>query len=226
MAQDDISTLLLEIYERTGCKISADDPVVGAALVQSHLIRAAGVDAANSIKAAVEDAVADLGDAVRIERLAAADAQEAYARALRQFREAATSVANAEMSRSRPSAQEGDARLQDEAPAQPAPPPRKFHLALTLVCVSVASAAAGAMIAVAVIKNGQPAITQEEVRSRVVGQQVMEIWPALDIETRSKILDAIAHNPQPVGSNQPHTPANDAVSAQKDASTVGQVNRP
>jgi len=53
-SEADIQQLLVDIYAATGDKITRDDPVVTAALVQAALIKQAGIQAAAAIGAAAK----------------------------------------------------------------------------------------------------------------------------------------------------------------------------
>ena len=68
--------MLNQIHKITGQKVTADDPIVAAALINSQLIRQAGMDAQATIHFTVAEMLADLSNAVKLERQAAAHAYQ------------------------------------------------------------------------------------------------------------------------------------------------------
>lgn len=53
---EEVQSLLLDIFARTGQKVQADDPLVAAALIHSALLRRAGQEAALAIDQAAQRA--------------------------------------------------------------------------------------------------------------------------------------------------------------------------
>lgn len=93
----DIDALLLDIFNVTGNKVTKDDPILVAALIQSSLVKQAGNDAANSLQNAVIQAVAELADAVKVEREQASILDKTVANAFQQITDGAKKVGDQEL---------------------------------------------------------------------------------------------------------------------------------
>ncbi len=91
-----LAALIVEVFELTGQKLTLDDPVLVAALLQSELVRKAGDDAASMLRDATTEVVAELIEAVKVEREHAANLNRAAADALQRIAEGAKAISNAE----------------------------------------------------------------------------------------------------------------------------------
>lgn len=92
-----LSALLVEVFEMTGQKLTVDDPLVVAALVQSSLVKRAGDHAAASLQDAVVQAVAELAQAVKVERETAGNLDRTMAQAFQQITDGAKKAGDSEL---------------------------------------------------------------------------------------------------------------------------------
>lgn len=93
----DLDALLLEVFERTGVKVTADDPLVAAAMIQSSLVLRAGSQASAALQEAVVKAVDALAQAVRTERETVANVDRSISSAVAQISEAAKTASDHEL---------------------------------------------------------------------------------------------------------------------------------
>ncbi|MDP2367184.1 hypothetical protein [Rhodoferax sp.] len=91
-----LAALIVEVFELTGQKLTLDDPVLVAALLQSELIKKAGGDAALMLREAAMEVVAELIKAVKVEREHATSLNRAAADALQKIAEGAKAISSAE----------------------------------------------------------------------------------------------------------------------------------
>ncbi len=92
-----LDALLVEIFELTGYKVTIDDPILIAALFQSNLVKRAGDDAANSLQNAAVKIVAELTEAVKVEREQAAKFDRTMATAFQQIADGAKTASDNEL---------------------------------------------------------------------------------------------------------------------------------
>lgn len=94
---NEIQALLKDVFALTGQKVTIDDPILVAALIQSSLVKRAGADAATSLQNAVVDAVSELAKAVKVEREQAAQLDRTVAEAFVQISESAKIASDKEL---------------------------------------------------------------------------------------------------------------------------------
>lgn len=96
MQRDDLRTLAHEIFVLSGQKVTTDDPVVVAALMQSQLVRQAGADVMSGIQAVGQELLTtgrlDAQSASQAMRDAAAASARALRRAAKQAIDAQTAA--------------------------------------------------------------------------------------------------------------------------------------
>lgn len=94
---DKIAEVCAEVYRLTGQKVTADDPILLAALFQSELMHKAGADVAAVFEQTVAKAIAMLADAVKEEREQAANLDKSVAQAFQQIADGAKKVGDGEL---------------------------------------------------------------------------------------------------------------------------------
>jgi hypothetical protein len=186
---ESLHALLVEIFEVTGHKVTLDDPVVAAALLQSKLLRRAGDDAAVSLREAVVKVVAELAEAVRVERETAANLDRTVASAFQQITEGAKKAGDQELAtmqtRFARVATETLDQVRREA-ASLAPGGRWWRYSATLL----AGLALGLAVGVVIGKSRSPQINQEQIRLMHNGMLLDAAWPKLPKAARD-VLEAV-----------------------------------
>jgi len=196
-ATTEIKSLVGEIFQLTGQKVEADDPIVVAALIHSQLIRRAGQDAMTAIQSAVDKALVDLTEAVKEERQAAAQISEATAAAYQQVVSAAKAATEIEAPKMQTQfvsiAQDVLKQVRDEAGAS-APAAWKIKVGLVLSGVVLLGGLAGGIIGAEWYGKGAP--SQEQVKQIAAGKDFLQLLPQLDQATRDKLVHLIEKNHQ------------------------------
>lgn len=180
--------LLVEIFEVTGHKVTLDDPVVAAALLQSKLLRRAGDEAADSLREAVVKVVAELAEAVRVERETAGNLDRTVASAFAQITEGAKKAGDQELAtmqaRFARVATETIDQVRREA-ASVAPGGLRWRYAATLLAGVTLGLATGFLLGA----FRAPQITQEQIRLMHNGMLLDAAWPKLPKPARD-VLEA------------------------------------
>lgn len=190
--------LVGEIFELTGQKVEPHDPIVVAALIHSQLIRRAGQDAISGIQSAVAQSLADLAEAVKAERQAAADIGKATAEAHSQIIAAARAASEAEVPKMHAQfiniAQDVLLQVRKEAGAA-APQAWKIKVSLGIAALVLLGAAAGAIIGSTWWGKAAPAkLTDEQSKQIEAGRDFLQVFPQLDQGTKDKLVRMIEKN--------------------------------
>lgn len=183
---ESLHALLVEIFEVTGHKVTLDDPVVAAALLQSKLLRRAGDAAADSLREAVVKVVAELAEAVRVERETAGNLDRTVASAFQQITDGAKKAGDQELAimqtRFARVATETLDQVRREA-ARLAPGGRWWRYSATLL----AGLALGLIVGVVIGKSRSPQINQEQIRLMHNGMLLDAAWPKLPKTVRDAL---------------------------------------
>lgn len=94
---DKIAEVCAEVYRLTGQKVTADDPILLAALFQSELMHKAGSDVTALFQETVAKSIATLAEAVKEERAQAAQLDKSVALAYQQIAEGAKKIGDNEL---------------------------------------------------------------------------------------------------------------------------------
>lgn len=94
---DKIAEVCAEVYRLTGQKVTADDPILLAALFQSELMQRAAQDVAGEFQTAIVQGVELLTGAVKAEREHAANIDKALVNAYQQIADGAKKAGDAEL---------------------------------------------------------------------------------------------------------------------------------
>lgn len=186
MQENKLAALIVEVFELTGQKLTLDDPVLVAALLQSELVRKAGDDAASMLRDAAMEVVAELIKAVKVEREHAANLSRAAADALQRIAEGTKAISSAEQAslatRFEQTAIDTLDRVRKE-PAKQAPGGMRWRYA-TLGLAGLALGIAGTVIAGQLIV---PRVTSEQVRLLHNGMLLDAAWTKLPKTARDVI---------------------------------------
>lgn len=181
-----LATLIVEVFELTGQKLTLDDPVLVAALLQSELVKKAGGDAALMLREAAMEVGAELIKAVKVEREHAANLNLAAADALQRIAEGTKAISSAEQAslatRFEQTAIDTLDRIRKEA-ARQAPGGMRWRYA-TLGLTGLALGIAGTVIAGQLIV---PRVTSEQVRLLHNGMLLDAAWAKLPKAARDVI---------------------------------------
>lgn len=184
--ENKLAALIVEVFELTGQKLTLDDPVLVAALLQSELVRKAGDDAASMLRDAAMEVVAELIKAVKVEREHAASLNRAAADALQKIAEGAKAIGNAEQvtlaSRFEQTAVDTLNRVRKEA-ANQAPGGMRWRY-ISFALAGLAIGIAGTVIAGQLIV---PRVTNEQVRLLHNGMLLDAAWARLPKAARDVI---------------------------------------
>jgi hypothetical protein len=180
---DKIEALCAEIYRLTGQKVTADDPILLAALFQSELINKAGENAAALFQDTVAKSVAQLADAVKAEREQAANLDKTVATAFQQIADGAKKAGDQELA----TMQGRFARMASETldqvrreSARRAPGGLWWKLA-AMLCSGLAAGLIGGVV---LGKGMAPKLSDNQVRLMHNGMLLDEAWPKLPKATR------------------------------------------
>lgn len=188
LPKDQLHALLVDVYAQTGIKISADDPVVAAALIQSALVRRAGNDAAGELQRCVVHAVAEIAEAVKTERAAAASLDRAAGDAHAQIVSDAKAISRAELSEMRQRFwQLAESTLEQvRSSAQLSQGAIRIRVALGLFV----GLALGFVLAIVAGRVQPQAMSAEQVRLMHNGLMLDAAWPKLPPAIRAQIEGA------------------------------------
>lgn len=181
--------LVGEIFKLAGQKVDIDDPIVTAALINSHLIRQAGEDAMFSIQSAIDQALTDLSTAVKEERKAAADISKSTDLAYQKIISMTKTAAHSEVGKMR--AQFSDVvmemleQVRREA-GEAAPSGWKIKFGILILSVILLSGAAGLAVG-ATWFGKEPPVTAEQAHQLAIGRAFLALLPKLDKATKEKL---------------------------------------
>jgi hypothetical protein len=194
----EVEELLVNIFELTGQKVTLDDPVVVAALLQSALLKRAGSEAAALVTDATVKVVAELTEAVKVERQQAANLDRTVANAFQQITDGAKKVGDQELTtiqvRFSRMASETLEQVRREA-AKRAP----GGLLWKLTAMFCGGLAVGVVIGFAVGKSSTPSITNEQVRLMHNGILLDAAWGKLPKNARDLVESSGKADTKPVG---------------------------
>lgn len=182
----EIEGLLVNVFQLTGHKLTPDDPLVVAALVQSKLVRQAGDAAAKSVKESVAKAIAELNEAVRIEREQAANIDKTVSNAFQKITDGAKKVGDNELATltakfSRAASDTLESVRKEVTAASP-----ENRRARTLTVVSIALAV-GVCLGIVISGATHRQITPEKLRLINNGMLLDAAWPKLSKQVREQI---------------------------------------
>lgn len=194
----DAQALCVEIFEMTGQKLTLEDPIVVAALIQSALVRRAATDAASELQATVRGAAAELIGAAGVKRERMARLDSEIAKAITGISDAAKKVGESELA----SLQAQFARsatatldLVRRDASQTAPRDRWWKFAAVLLC----GTSAGMLIGFGLIKTTASKITGEQMRLMVNGTLLDTAWSKLPKASRDLIEASGRPDNKPIG---------------------------
>lgn len=183
---NEVEELLGNIFELTGQKVTLNDPVVAAALLQSRLVKRAGSEATAALTNAAAKMVAELAEAVKAERQQAANADRAVANAFQQITDGAKKIGEQELTtmhvRFSRIASETLEQVRREA-AKQAPGGLWWKFAAMLFV----GLAIGILIGFATGKARTPGITSEQVRLMHNGILLDAAWGKLPRNARDLV---------------------------------------
>lgn len=184
--ENKLAALIVEVFELTGQKLTLDDPVLVAALLQSELIKRAGGDAALMLREAAMEVVAELIKAVKVEREHAANLNRTAADALQKIAEGAKAIGSAEQAtmatRFEQTAVDTLDRVRKEA-AKQAPGGMRWRYT-SFGLAGLALGIAGTIIAGQLVV---PRVTSEQVRLLHNGMLLDAAWARLPKAARDVI---------------------------------------
>jgi len=184
----DLQALLVDVFDQTGIKVTADDPIVAAALIQSAVMRRAGVDAAQRMQDCVVDAVKQIADAVNTERAAAASLDRAAGDAHQQLIADAKLVGEAELSQLRERFLKAASTALEEVRSTAAL--SKGAVRWRIGAGVAVGLAVGAMLTLALGRFQPRPMSPEQVRLMHNGLMLDAAWPKLPPATRALIEGA------------------------------------
>ena len=179
-----LDALCAEIYRLTGQKVTADDPILLAALFQSELINQAGENAAALFQDTVAKSVAQLDEAVEAEREQAGNLDKTVATAFQQIADGAKKTGDQELitlqSRFARMASETLDQVRRES-ARRAPGGLWWKLGAVL-CSGLAAGLIGGVV---LSKGMAPRLADEQVRLMHNGMLLDQAWPKLPKAARA-----------------------------------------
>lgn len=178
-----IAEVCAEVYRLTGQKVTADDPILLAALFQSELMHKAGADVAAVFEQTVAKAIAMLADAVKEEREQAANLDKSVAQAFQQIADGAKKVGDGELAAMQARFARAAAETLDNVrqQAQRAAP---GGLWWRLAAGAALGAVLGVLGGVYVGRSLAPQFTDEQTRLIHNGMLLDEAWPKLSKSAR------------------------------------------
>ncbi len=194
-----VDTLLNDIFARTGCKVTHDDPIVVAALFQASLMRQAGDAAAAKLTKALTKGVAELALAVKTEREQAANLDQTIARAFQQIADGAKRVGDQELS----TLQTRVARMASDTLDQvrrTAKTPTSAGVAWLLAVALLAGLAAGMALGIVIANARMPTVSNDQLRLMHNGMLLDAAWESLPKAARE-----ILESKRAVASGKPET---------------------
>lgn len=195
-AGTNVDSLLVDIFELTGQKVTLDDPLVVAALIQSTMVKRAGAEAADSLRDAVVKIVADLAEAVKVERQVAANLDKTLAGAFQQITDGAKKAGDQEVTAmqmrfSRAATETLDLVRKEAAKQNPQ------GLWWKLSAMALGGVALGLLVGTLLAKGKSAGVTQEQVRLIHNGILLDAAWPKLPKQIQQLIQSGDRQDAKP-----------------------------
>jgi hypothetical protein len=198
----DLDALLVEVFQSTGVKVTADDPLVAAAMIQSSLVLRAGSRASEALQEAVVGAVAALAEAVKAERETVANIDRSITSAVAQISEAAKTASAHELGAMKASFARAAAHALDQVSRQASL--SRGAIAWRMGACLAAGLAAGLVSGTLLVKLQAPQLSPEQRRLIHNGLILDTAWPKLPPSARSAMEPP---KPPPSGSDGGKPPA-------------------
>ncbi|MDN4572056.1 hypothetical protein DBB29_12330 [Pandoraea cepalis] len=191
---DAVEELVRDIFAATGQKVSRDDPIVAAALVNARLIRDAGEHATQGIGRAVDAAAESLAAAAGVHEAAKVSARESVSCAKDEVAAAAKAAAISATEQVREQMERIAADSIRSAIAvgeARAPSAWKLKVAVVGGVLVVGCLLTGVLAGAWLARSASPQLSEQQQRELAAGKDFLAILPVMDPTTKAKVVRLI-----------------------------------